>query len=537
MNFLRNLRRRLCNVINSFIVDQETKRFIDHNQKVWGCSKWRQRQVVPEVLFEFNHFHSSHIAYSYLANVLADKYGAKIVAYGYADFIRWMLYARLASNTKKMYQSFNTSRFLNVAVTKRQAQQAKLLSDEAHSRLHSTRDVEDLEVDGIWIGDLVYDAYLKFHRVPTVDLRSPQFMESLTQFMEYFVFWRDYLDTHEVKAISVSHCVYTLAIPLRLAVKRGIPAYQASALDLYHLSESHLFAYNDFKNYPEKFRALPQHVQENGLREAEARIKRRLAGEIGVDMPYSKKSAYGEIRQHQIIRKSDREKILVAAHCFFDSPHSYGKNLFPDFYEWLSFLGQLSEKTDFDWYIKTHPDFIPETKALVESFAARFPKFTVLPPETSHHQIINEGIDVALTVYGTIGFEYAAMGVTVINASINNPHVGYGFNISPRTADEYESILMHFDKRSKRSVDIGEVYEYYFMRFLHASEDWLFDDYIKMLKNAGGYRKQFTPRVYELFLDEFSIAKHETILRTLRIFLDSGDFQLNQEHMCQKGSL
>lgn len=535
MKFLLNLRQRLYGVIDRFIVDPATKRFIDHNRKIWGGSKWRRRrQEGPEVLFEFNHFHSSLIAYSYLANVLAEKYGARIVAYGYADSIRWTLYARLASNTKRTYQSFNTSRFFNVVVTRRQAQQARLLSEEAYASLHSTRDVEDLVVDGIWIGDLVYDAYLKSFRVPTVDLISPQFMESLRQFMEYFVFWRDYLDTHEVKAISVSHCVYTLAIPLRLAVKRGIPVYQASALDLYHLSESHLFAYNDFRNYPAKFRSLPQHVQVNGLREAETRIKRRLSGEIGVDMPYSKKSAYGGIRQEPIIRKSDREKILVAAHCFFDSPHSYGKNLFPDFYEWLSFLGQLSENTDYDWYIKTHPDFIPETKALVESFAARFPKFTMLSPDTSHHQLINEGIGVALTVYGTIGFEYAAMGVTVINASINNPHVGYQFNINPRTVEEYESILMHLGQRNRRSIDISEVHEYYFMRFLHTSDDWLFDDYFDMLKNVGEYKGQFTPRVYELFLKEYSSAKHESILRTLRTFLDSGDFQLSQEHKDQR---
>jgi hypothetical protein len=533
LNPFSNFRQRLRRVISGFIVDPSTRKFLDHNRKIWGANKRGGRRDGPEVLFEFNPFHSSLIAYSYLANVLADKHGARIVAYGYADSIRWFLYARLASNTKRTYLSFNTSQFVNVTVNRKQARHARQFSEEAYARLNSTRDVEDLVIDGIWIGDLVYDAYLKFYRVPTVDLKSQQFKASLQQFMEYFVFWRDYLDTHEVKAISVSHCVYTLAIPLRLAVKRGIPVYQASALDLYHLSESQQFAYNDFTNYPEKFRALPQHVQENGLREAEIRIKRRLSGEIGVDMPYSKKSAYGEIRQKSIIRKSDREKILVAAHCFFDSPHSYGKNLFPDFYEWLSFLGQLSETTDYDWYIKTHPDFIPETKALVESFAVRFPKFTVLPPETSHHQIIKEGIGTALTVYGTIGLEYAAMGVTVINASINNPHVGYQFNIHPRSVEEYESILRNLGQQEQRSIDLREVHEYYFMRFLHTADDWLFDDYFELLKTIGDYREQFTPRVYELFLKEFSSAKHESILRTLCTFLDSGDFQLNQEHMDQ----
>ena len=29
-------------------------------------------------------------------------------------------------------------------------------------------------------------------------------------------------------------------------------------------------------------------------------------------------------------------------------------SIFPDFYQWLLFLGKVSKKTDYDWYIKTH---------------------------------------------------------------------------------------------------------------------------------------------------------------------------------------
>ena len=28
-------------------------------------------------------------------------------------------------------------------------------------------------------------------------------------------------------------------------------------------------------------------------------------------------------------------------------------------YEWIKFLGKISHSTDYEWYIKTHPDFLP----------------------------------------------------------------------------------------------------------------------------------------------------------------------------------
>ena len=74
---------------------------------------------------------------------------------------------------------------------------------------------------------------------------------------------------------------------------------------------------------------------------ADERLKRRFSGEIGVDMAYSTKSAYGVSKHPRLIKKSNKTKILIAAHCFFDSPHAYGNNLFPDFYEWLLFLGNM----------------------------------------------------------------------------------------------------------------------------------------------------------------------------------------------------
>ena len=117
-----------------------------------------------------------------------------------------------------------------------------------------------------------------------------------------------------------------------------------------------MFAYKQYKNYPIIFKKLKNKNKLHLL--AKKRLKLRLGGQIGVDMLYSTKSAWSSnFFSEKIINKSNKIKILVVAHDFFDSPHSYGNNLFVDFYEWLIFLRDISLNTDYDWYIKTHPDY------------------------------------------------------------------------------------------------------------------------------------------------------------------------------------
>ena len=39
--------------------------------------------------------------------------------------------------------------------------------------------------------------------------------------------------------------------------------------------------------------------------------------------------------------------------------------------------------------------------------------------------ILNINVDAVFTVNGTIGFDFAILGIPVINASLNNPHINY----------------------------------------------------------------------------------------------------------------
>lgn len=507
---------------NRFYIHPFEKKFISHNKRLWGQVSC---QSSGEILVEANTIASTIIAQSYLANILAAKFNSRIVAYS------MQTPKHFRKSIFKIYRSCNAI-FLFFQLTQEQRADASALFESVISCIRTKRDIENLSIEGILIGDLIYDSYLKKYRLPTIDPGSKTFHDCLSRALKHFVYWRDYLRLHPVKALLVSHCVYfDYAIPLRIAVSRKIPVYQVNATSIYSITESHnMRAYNEFFDYPEEFAELDPDQQHDAKQSAKERLNMRFSGRVGVDMHYSSQSAYHQEENSRVLQKNHCIKILVATHCFFDSPHPWGINLFPDFYEWLLFLGDISLKKDYDWYIKTHPDFLPGNYEILEEFVQKYPRFKIIPSDTSHHQLIREGIDYALTVYGTIGMEYAALGKTVINASMCNPHIRYGFNVHPPTVQAYEEILLNLESLN-HSISVDEVYEYYYCRHIDRADDWLFNDYHRFIEQIGGHREQIKPVSYRYFLNEFDPKKHNQIIHFLTDFIVSGDYYLRPKHI------
>jgi len=529
-----NMYQTMKQFLKGLIQPKQARDFIRHNKVIFGDQD-KDRENNRVILLELNSMQSAHIAYSYLANAISENSDVKIVAFEPSLERNWK--QNISIKIKKLfksgpfgvYGSFGAKEFLFPKLKQKQKQKALELTAKLLTEIKTKSDIEGITIEGIWIGDLIYDTYLRKYNKPTIVKEEPDFEKSLLVSIETFIFWNDFFKSYVVQAINVSHCVYNLAIPLRIAATKGIATYQANCTHIYSLNKNNFFAYNDFYYFPERFKTLSPIVQAKGLAEAKRRIDLRFAGNVGVDMSYSSKSAYGEFKEKPLLKKSNRKKVLIATHCFFDSPHSYGKNLFPDFYEWLNCLGHISEVTDYDWYVKTHPDYLPGTMEVIEGFLEKFPKFNLLPADSSHHQIIAEGIDVALTVYGTIGFEYAALGIPVINASLSNPHIAYNFNIHPKSQEDYKKILKNLDGLDFK-IDQQEVYEYYFMRHLYNTENIFFDDYAKDIEKLWGYKEQFTPKIYHSWLDQFTPEKHKTIKNALNKFVNSDDFRMDNTH-------
>ena len=317
-----------------------------------------------------------------------------------------------------------------------------------------------------------------------------------------------------------------MGISARIAIYFNIPVYQVNLHNVYFLSKSNLYPGSEFHDYKKDFERLDIKKQNNAIAEARERLKLIFEGKTNVDQSYIKNSAYTQKKtSSRVISNKKKVKILIASHSFYDSPNGLGKLLFPDFYEWLKFIGELSNKTDYEWYLKTHPGIGIIDIETINDFISRYNKIILIPNKTSHHQLIEEGINIVLTAYGSIGLEYAAKNITVINASLNNPHISYDFNIHPKSKEELKDIIFNLKNYLNLNLFSDDVYKCYYMKYRYHNHNIFLRDFKSTETLLGGYRHLNTSKVYKYWINYLTPDINAHIKLNLKKFALSKEYK------------
>ena len=411
--------------------------------------------------------------------------------------------------------------------------------DEIKKNIFRKEDVLNIKIDNIRIGDLLYDTYLKKFMKPTLDLNDKHFELMLFDFCKLFFFWKDYIENSNVKAIVGVHTSYAYGLILRIGINKNIKTYAVSIRKINRLSEKMRFLAGEFINFPEIFQKIPENIKSKGLNNAKSKLEKRFEGLAGVeaDLISSELSSFSKVFMESKIEQNDKIKILISPHDFFDAVHSKGDILFPDFYEWMLFLGEMSNKTNYDWYIKNRPNFSgkfqkfqPFTNCIIDDFIKKYNKIKKLPNDYSHTQIIREKIDFVFTCYGSVGTEYPLFNIPVVNASKNNPHHRYNFNLNPKSTEELKEIILNLPNINF-SINKEEIYEHYFLKHIYLTKNWIIDDLKKYLDYVGGWTGQNSYRVYEYWLSKIDNKKRKQIFNSIENFINSDEDAITIEHL------
>jgi hypothetical protein len=450
-------------------------------------------------------------ANSILSNRLAERFGAEICSYGEA--------AR-DPLTDVLYNSFGCERHLQVAVPASARRRRKQLFIEAVETLKTKDELFNYSIDGVKIGDEIYETYLRQFSKPTAELESLRCRYVILTALNYYLFFEDFFTKNKVAAAVLSHDFYvSMGILAKIAWGRGIPVYLANGHDMKKTTRPDE-KYAEFTRYREYFSTLGPAERQAGIDWGRAQLEKRLGGVVGVNMAYSTKSAYTTELIERQTASSNKIKIVIATHCFFDNPRCYGGMLFTDFYEWISFLGKLAEETDYDWYIKTHRDFLPGTMETVKELTERYPRLKLINPNTTWHQLRDEGVSVALTSYGSIGHELPLLGYKVINAGYN-PHIAYRFNWHAKDIDEYRKLLLGLDNLGPIR-ELESVFEFYYVHHeLARRGGFLFSSCEEMAKYVA--EDVYSNRIFDTVLSGGD-ALQKGARDSIDVFLDSDAF-------------
>ena len=523
------------------------KIFLSSKFKIHNRSVFTKKESKTKILIEFNHWNNHHISNSYMAEALSRVYNAEKIgilnqslinqdlSYNFIKKIKWILGIIFSIKNFGIYKSFGVNKFVRPFITHEIKKKTQKIINKKFYKISSLRSLERFRIDGILIGDLIYDSFLKHYKLPTIDLNSKIFRKYFYESILLYHFWKKYFKDNNISAVVVNHGVYLCALPARIACQNKINSFVVNNSKIFRLSNKNFYVSSEQKYFNEIKKNLSKKNIDMGIIEAKRRINLRLRGKVGVDMPYSSKSAFRKsiTIKKNIIKKNKKLKILVAAHSFSDSPHLLGDNFFPDFYIWLNFLGKISKETNYDWYIKYHPNFIDyfdKTTDIVNKFVEKYKNFTLVPSNCTHYYLKSRGIDVVLTCYGTIAFEYPLIGMPAINASKNNPHANYNFSVTPDNIHSYKKKILNLGKAKQYKINKNEIYTYYFLKNIYHSNNWLHDDFGKYIESIGGFTRQFNHLVYKSWLDNWSLKKHKIIIQNLINFLNTNDYTFYHKH-------
>ena len=478
--FLAGGRAWLRKVLTKPPADPAVQRFIDFSRKKWPRRRAGRDAVVLVNLFPVP---ASIFCYAYVANHLADRLGCRVEAFNFAK--------HTSPDTAKAYAAFGAECRLTTANAESDRSRADALADELFAGLRTKWDVVNLAVEGLLIGDQVYDTYLRNFNEPTVRLADPRLRDTICEALLIYFAVKEYVARNKVECLLTDDFSYLYSgVITRVLFRAKVPVFLVLIGEPFHLVQidpEHSGPGPDgfghgypapvatrYYQYRTEFSRLAEEEREAALDKARRRLSARLAGEEDALVRMAQ-STYGT-GGARLFPTDGPPRVLVMLHDFIDSPHGYRSLLFPDFYEWIHFLLDHAGETPFAWYVKPHPaaadaartKMTAANRKALEALQARYPKIHFLPPGTSNRQILEEGVSAMFTVYGTAGHEFAYAGIPVVNAG-DNPHIAYPFNLHAASLDHYRECIRQADRLAV-GIERRAIEEYFYMHYFHLAE-------------------------------------------------------------------
>ena len=306
------------------------------------------------------------------------------------------------------------------------------------NQIRSSKDISSLTVDGVLIGDLVIDSYLRFRPSPAFKVGDPFVHTIIWQALRDIRRARRFFGTVKPNLYLSSYSTYVEhGIPVRVALNCGVPVRVYGNLTVFgkKLALNDVYHTPDTFAYQRDFSALAD--QAELLAAAERLLNFRLSGGIDIATSYMKVSAYAV---------SDKEvpgvagSVIVFLHDFYDSPHVYADLVFPEFWAWITFTIETLKKANIPFWIKPHPNQISLSDAAFAELLRLYPYIQIISPQITNAQLVRAGMKCGVTVYGTVAHELAYMGVPTI-ACARHPHHAFEFCRTATSREEYESFL------------------------------------------------------------------------------------------------
>ena len=269
------------------------------------------------ILIEYNHYCSSHLCQALIANFLKQKTSNRIIAYyNYSIIvsplklkiitkIKWFLTNLLGLKFKGVYKSFGVESFVRPNISKEMSKKAQKITNKFFKTTKKKYEIINLKINKIWIGDLLYDTYLKSKVKPTIDANSNEFKIFFNEFIELFFYWENYLNSNKVTNIIGVHTCYSFGLLIRIGIYKNIPCFVTNTRDVIKLNKTIPTMYSDYVLSKKIINRLPLNIKKKGIQLAKNKIDERFSGKQVNDLFLSNVSSFKKLSSNKKILKKN----------------------------------------------------------------------------------------------------------------------------------------------------------------------------------------------------------------------------------------
>ncbi|GAD02750.1 hypothetical protein [Agarivorans albus] len=312
-------------------------------------------------------------------------------------------------------------------------------------KIKTLDDIEELTYNGVVIGDLVYDTYIRMQDGKFSPSKDYILLKYITHAIFNCQLYTVLLGKGNVKYLVVADkCYINHGVLYRVAIKFGVKVLMPTK-ELKWLN-----AGNIKKHFHHPELSLDEMKLELKDVEIEKQVSsyfsKRFSGEIDqIDVlsSYRNKRVYARDELMSIMSLVPGKKnVLIMPHAFSDFPH-IAEGLYNDYYIWLvELLKVVKDINNVNWLIKPHPtSYIFNEIGVVETLLNDIGATNVkVVPKDMNTASVKDLADVILTVRGTPGLEFATFGIPVVTAG-EGCYSGYGIDITTSSKQDYVNTI------------------------------------------------------------------------------------------------
>lgn len=308
----------------------------------------------------------------------------------------------------------------------------------------------ELKIDGIKVGDLIYDEYIRTNEGVYEVKKNNKILKLIKKAYALVKINKEFFLQNNIKFLIIQdRCYLNHGTLYRIALENGVRVIHYLTVEKEITNEikyKHLFYLKDSVERLVKKLEIDNIKVEDVLVLVKKNISQRFNGsiqELDVVTAYKNKIIF---TKEEICKKlsldNKKKNAIIMCHAFSDFPH-IDDSIYEDYYIWLDkLLDLIKNNNQVNWLIKPHPtSYLFAEEGVVEKLLKdkNITNIKLVPNDMSTASL-KEFADIILSVRGTVGLEFAVLGIPTLNAG-KGFYSGHGICYEPDTEEEYKKYL------------------------------------------------------------------------------------------------